>query len=204
MVTVDDRGCGGRERPRLLARTRRPATTEQAEPPDDRPAAESGPRPASRRRGDPPRGARRTATAATARTFGRLGTVADAEPRNHRYLVRLPIGIFAGWITLATVVASTQAVYALGLRVAATLDVGLSVALVAVAGLIAAGVTWRLPYTAAYTITTAWGLTAAVVHAGPLQPQVTVTGATAVLLISAVGVARYRLRLRRLPDTGPR
>lgn len=128
-----------------------------------------------------------TVTAAW-RAYLRAAPASEVEARSAgaRWLVRVPLGLFAGWITLASVAASTEVLIALDVKPpvgnpdvwALAALTGLSAGTVAVAS--------RRPVSRAFPLVVAWGLAAVAARNLPTQR---LAGTTAALGAAAVAVA---------------
>jgi hypothetical protein len=106
--------------------------------------------------------------------------------------VRVPLGLFAGWITLATAAATTEVLLAEGLDAPPRVRDACAVAVLGLARGVAATVARRFPVPAAYPAAVVWGLTATAVRS---LPHRRVTGVAAAL--GAVGVAASARRTGR-------
>lgn len=115
-----------------------------------------------------------------------------AAGNSETWLVRAPIGLHAGWITLATLVATTQALNQLGISLTGTAETSAAVALLVVGAAIGGAVTWWVPGSPAYAAALVWGLTGAAVHAAPDHLPVAATAAAAAVLIAALAWRRAR------------
>jgi hypothetical protein len=100
------------------------------------------------------------AAAAAALAHARAGT---GNARD-RWTVRAPLGLFAGWLTLATVAASTEVLLAEGVRPGPRAADAWGVAMTGAATAIAGAVTLRVPSSRAYPAAVTWGLAAAAVR----------------------------------------
>lgn len=95
-----------------------------------------------------------------------IGVVARTAPRRHalsateRALVWVTFSIFLGWITVATVANVAMAGLALGWTGAPLTAEVWGIIMIAAAGVIAAGVTWRTGGNAGYALTVVWALVA--------------------------------------------
>lgn len=128
-----------------------------------------------------------------------LGPALDA------WLVRAPIGLFTGWISLASVVATAQALKDAGGRGAATVGgEPASAALLLAAGGIGAAVTAAVPSSPAYPAALAWGLVG--VCAARLRDRPAVGVAAGVAAAAVVGTSLRargaRARCRRSAQRG--
>ncbi|MEO3932283.1 hypothetical protein WMO79_05650 [Micrococcaceae bacterium Sec7.4] len=117
---------------------------------------------------------------------------AEAGSARDRWLVQIPLGLFGGWITVATVAGGGEALLAAGIS-APGAEVWSAAALVAAGGG-AAALAWRRPVSFAYAAAVAWGLAGVAVRVFPQHP---VPGAAALLAgaaVAAAGVAGVRRR----------
>jgi hypothetical protein len=103
------------------------------------------------------------ATVAAAALAHARADTADGVERD-RWTVRAPLGLFAGWLTLATVAAATEVLLAEGMRPGPRAADAWGVAMTGAAAAIAAAVTRRVPSSRAYPTAVAWGLAAASVR----------------------------------------
>jgi hypothetical protein len=101
-----------------------------------------------------------TTVAAAALAHARAGT-GDA---GDQWTVCAPLGSFAGWITLATVAATTEVLLAEGLRPGPRAADAWGVAMTGAATAIASAVTRRVPSSRAHPAAVAWGPAAAAVR----------------------------------------
>lgn len=136
------------------------------------------------------------AAAATAYTRARPAGPADAASAEDRWTVRVPLGLFAGWITLATAAATTEVLLAEGLDTPAPVRDTCAVAVLGPAGGVAATVARRFPVSTAYPAAVVWGLTATAVRS---LPRRRIPGAAAALGAVAVGAAARRWRSSPTP-----
>ena len=131
--------------------------------------------------------------AAAGTALVRLGPTEGAEAAE-RWFVRAPIGLFAGWITLATVANTTEALLANDVRALAGLPAPVwAVAALLVAGGIASATTLRTRASLAYPAAAAWGLLAAAVQQ---SPRSLAAGATAAAMAGLVAAAGWRSKRR--------
>lgn len=125
-----------------------------------------------------------------------LGPASAAARPAGTWLVRAPIGLFAGWITLATAAATTELLLARDVG-----DLGLgavpwAVLVLLVAGAIAVTMTVRLRASFAYPLALTWGLVgSALQHAD--QPVVSATAAAMAVLVAAAGIRTGRSAWQR-------
>lgn len=130
--------------------------------------------------------------AAAALTYSRLGRQRSGIAGTEKWLVRAPIGLHTGWITLATLVATTQALNQLGVTISGTAETRAAVVLLAVGAIIGGAVSGWVPASPAYAAALAWGLTGTAVEAAPDHLPVAVTAVAAVVVISVVAWRRAR------------
>jgi hypothetical protein len=127
-------------------------------------------------------------TAAAALAHARAGARRVGRPAD-RWTVRAPLGLFAGWITLATAAATTEVLLAEGVEVPDAVADACAVGVLGLAGGVAAAVTRRVPGSRGYPAAVVWGLVAAAVRDLPRRP---VPGAAALLGAAAVAAAAVR------------
>ena len=115
------------------------------------------------------------------------------ETRADAWLVRAPLGLFTGWISLAAVVATAQALVEAGVGDALGLrgETASSIMLLAAGG-IGAAATTAVPSSPAYPAALAWGLLSVTTERLPRRPRV---GAAAG--VAALAVMRAAARARR-------
>lgn len=133
--------------------------------------------------------------AATAVAAGRAylqAAPADEKERasvGGQWLVRAPLGLFTGWITLASVAATSEILITLGVKAPwPGPEVWSAAALTGVAGATAA-VVWRRPVSWSSPLAVAWGLAGVAARALPSQR---LPGMTAALGAAAVTLAGWR------------
>lgn len=100
-------------------------------------------------------------------------------------LVRAPLALHLGWLTLAAILTTTEALRAAG---AGDLLLGptvWSVVLLVVAGVIAGAVTLLRPGSLAFPGAIVWGLVAVVVEQAPTSTPIAVTAAAAAAVVAA-------------------
>ncbi|MFB0833677.1 hypothetical protein ACX8Z9_07820 [Arthrobacter halodurans] len=136
-----------------------------------------------------------TAAAAVA-AYLRADPVGEAEVASagDRWLVRVPLGLFGGWITVATVAGGGEALIASGIGAPWPGAEAWSTATLLAAGGAAAGVAWWRPVSRAYAAAVAWGLAGVALRVLPQHP---VPGAAALLAgvgVAVAGVAGARMR----------
>ena len=110
----------------------------------------------------------------------------EAASARHRWLVRTPLGLFSGWITVATVAGGGEALLTAGLSAPWPGAEAWSTAALVTAGGAAATLAWRRPVSLAYAAAVTWGLAGVAVRVLPQHP---VPGAAALLAGAAVAVA---------------
>ncbi|MEV7574511.1 hypothetical protein AB0P28_15580 [Pseudarthrobacter sp. NPDC089323] len=116
-------------------------------------------------------------------------TESELSSASARWLVREPLGLYAGWITLATVAATTEALIAQGYKAPPPgPEVWSSLAL---AGTAAAALAMdrRFPVAASYPAVLAWGFAAVAVR---VSRRHRITGITAALAAGAAALAAGR------------
>lgn len=111
-----------------------------------------------------------------------------------RWLVRAPLGLFSGWITVATVAGGGEALLDAGISAPAA-EAWSTAALLAAGG-VGAAVAWLRPVSLAYATAVIWGLAGVAVR---ILPQHPVPGAAAVLAGAAVAAAGVAGARRRRP-----
>jgi len=136
-------------------------------------------------------------SAATA--FARLGPAEGAD-RAERWLVRAPLGLFAGWVTLAAAANTTEALLANDVRELGGLGAEpWAVAVLLVAGGVAAAATLRTRASLAYPAALAWGFVGAAVQQLPRSATVGTTAvAMALTTAAAAWLSSRRPRAARL------
>ena len=109
-------------------------------------------------------------------------------PERDLWTLRLPIGLYAGWLTAASWVSigSTLAGYGIGPD-----QVGWALIGVAGAGLVALSVLWWGPRAPGYAFTAGWALVGIMVKNGTELPSVTLAAGVALVLICLVLASRY-------------
>lgn len=117
-----------------------------------------------------------------------------AQPSTgERWLVWVPFSLYMGWITVATIVNLTVALYAAGWQNTGTLGAALAALLFVVASAIAVAIARRFE-DPAYALVVVWALVAVAMK----QAGVMLVAATAVVLAAAVAlVAAYTFVSRR-------
>jgi hypothetical protein len=124
--------------------------------------------------------------AAAALAHARAGDP-DATGRD-RWAVQRPLGLFAGWLTLAAVAAATEVLLAEGVRPGPRAADAWGVAMTGAAAAIAAAVTRRVPSSRAYPAAVAWGLAAAAVRNGAAGRRLpAAAGALGAAAVTAAG-----------------
>lgn len=109
-----------------------------------------------------------------------------------RWMVRVPLGLFSGWITVATVAGSGEALITSGISAPWPGAEAWSTAALVAAGGAAATLAWWRPVSLAYAAAVTWGLAGVAVR---LLPQYPMPGAAALLAgvaVAAAGVAGAR------------
>lgn len=130
-----------------------------------------------------------TSMGVAALAYGRAKSASTAEATSptDRWTVRVPLGLFTGWVTLATAAGTTEALIAAG---AGDLWPGRqfwAVAVLGVAGGVATVVTRAVPVSLAYPAAVVWGLVGTVARSLPerLVPGV----AAALAAVATLGAA---------------
>lgn len=145
-------------------------------------------------------------TAAAAVTaYTRAAPVEQAEDVSvrERWLVRVPLGLFSGWITVATVAGSGEALITSGIGAPWPGAEAWATAALVAAGAAGAALAWLRPVSLAYPTAVTWGLAAVAVRVLPQHPVVGAAAVLAGVAVAAAGVAGARRR-RRVRDGGER
>ncbi len=132
------------------------------------------------------------AAAATAYARARPAGSDETASAVDSWTVRAPLGLFAGWITLATAAATTEVLLAEGVDAPPPVRDACAVVVLGLAGGIAATVAHRVPVSAAYPAAVVWGLAATAVRS---LPRRRIPGVAAGL--SALGVTAAARRSDR-------
>jgi hypothetical protein len=119
--------------------------------------------------------------------------------RDH-WLVRVPLGLFAGWISVATVAGGGEALIAAGLRTPWPGVEAWSTAVLLGTGAAAGSIAWRWPVSFAYAAAVSWGLIAVAARNLPAHPVPGVAALVAGAAVAAAGFAGVRRRQR--PNSG--
>jgi hypothetical protein len=138
-----------------------------------------------------------TALAAQYRSGGVVPDLPAGDPgreREHTWLTRVPIGLFAGWITLASVVATSQAAVELGATRLKTTSASIALLLTAGAAGAAVAATTR---GWAYPLTLVWGLGGIVAARRRGDPAIATAAGVASAAIAAVASLRSHRRAPR-------
>jgi hypothetical protein len=138
---------------------------------------------------DPPRRqlpaiALTTAAAATAYARARPAGTVEAASAADRWTVRVPLGLFTGWVTVAAAAATAEVLAAEGFPAPRTRQAWAVGVLGLVAG-VAAQVTRRVPTTRAYPAAVVWGLAATAARDLPRAPVPAVAAALAAAAVAA-------------------
>lgn len=141
-----------------------------------------------------------TAAALTAYIRATPEQESNAHSSRDRWLVRAPLGLFGGWITVATVAGGGEALLASGLRAPWPGAEAWSTAALIVAGGAAAGVAWLRPASLAYAAAVSWGLVGVAVRNLPQHPVPGVAALLAGTAVAAAGLAgisrRHKIRMK--------
>jgi len=140
-----------------------------------------------------------TSLAAAAVAYGRLGARTPSTDASETWLVRVPLGLFTGWVTLAAAAGTTEGLLERGVR-----ELGLGaepwgVLVLLAAGAVATAVTVRIPATSAYPAAVTWGLVASAIQHLPTTPATGATAGAMAALVAATGAWRARGGDRRGP-----
>lgn len=140
-----------------------------------------------------------TSMGLAALAYGRAQPASGAEATSpvDRWTVRVPLGLFTGWVTLATAAGTTEALIAAG---AGDLWPGRqpwAVAVLGVAGAVAAVVTRRVPVSLAYPAAVVWGLVGTVARSLPERPVPGIAAAVAAAAVLGAAVSAHRAGWRR-------
>lgn len=122
-----------------------------------------------------------------------------APDRDAAWRLRAPLALHAGWLTLATILTTTDTLLARGVDRLVLGPVAWSVVLVVAAGAIAATTTLRLHASPAYPAAVVWGLVGVVVDQLTGTPVVAVSAALAAAAVAAAGTRALLDRARPLP-----
>lgn len=143
-------------------------------------------------------------TAAAVTGYIRATPVQESELASvrDRWLVRVPLGLFSGWITVATVAGGGEALIASGITAPWPGAEPWSTAALLAAGGAGAALAWSRPVSLAYAAALTWGLAGVAVRVLPQHP---VPGAAALLagaVVAAAGVAGAGRRRTARRQTG--
>lgn len=127
-----------------------------------------------------------TTAALTAYLRSRRQPQEDHTSLRDRWLVRVPLGLFGGWITVATVAGGGEALIAAGLKAPWPGAEVWSAAVLIAAGAAAGTIALSKPVSLAYAAAVSWGLAAVAVRN---LPRHRVPGIAAVLAGTAVAAA---------------
>jgi hypothetical protein len=125
-----------------------------------------------------------TAAAATAYARARPISVGEAASAADRWTVRVPLGLFTGWITVAAAAATAEVLAAEGFTAPRSREVW-AVGVRGLVGGIAARVTRRVPTSSAYPVAVVWGLAATAARTLPRAPVPAVAAALAAAAVAA-------------------
>ncbi|ACL39681.1 conserved hypothetical protein [Pseudarthrobacter chlorophenolicus A6] len=137
-----------------------------------------------------------TAAALTAYVRAAPEQHSEAKPEStrDRWLVRIPLAMFSGWITVATVAGGAEAIIATGLRAPWPGAEAWSTAALAAAGGAASAIAWLRPISSAYAGAVAWGLAGVAVRNLPKRTRPGVTAALAGAAVALAAIASTRRR----------
>ncbi|MUN63129.1 hypothetical protein GMA12_08250 [Kocuria sediminis] len=122
---------------------------------------------------------------------------AEAASVRDRWLVRVPLGLFSGWITVATVAGGGEALIASGISAPWPGAAAWAAAALAAAGAAGAALAWWRPVSLSCAAAVTWGLAGVAVRVLPQNP---VPGTAALLAGAAVAAAGVLgARRRRTP-----
>lgn len=133
-----------------------------------------------------------TAAAVTAYTQAAPVQQSEAASVRDRWLVRIPLGLFSGWITVATVAGSGEALITSGISAPWPGAEAWSTAALVAAGAAAAALAWWRPVSLAYAVAVTWGLAGVAVRVLPQHPAPGVAALVAGAAVAAAGVAGAR------------
>lgn len=117
-----------------------------------------------------------------------LGPATPGVRAAETWLVRAPIALFAGWITLATAAATTELLLARDVGGLGLGAVPWAVLVLLVAGAIAVAVTLRHRASFAYPLALTWGFVGSTVQHFADEPVVGTTAAALAVLVAAAGI----------------
>lgn len=115
--------------------------------------------------------------------------------------VRAPLALHLGWLTLAAILTTTEALRAAGVGDLLLGPAVWSVVVLLAAGVIAAAVTVLRPGSLAFPGAVVWGLVAVVVEQAPTSTPVAVTAAVAAAVVTAAAARTVGSPVR--PDRAP-
>ncbi|HEX9087992.1 MAG TPA: hypothetical protein VF867_10740, partial [Arthrobacter sp.] len=134
------------------------------------------------------------AAAVTAYTRAAPVLPTEAASVRDRWLVQVPLGLFSGWITVATVAGSGEALITSGISAPWPGAEAWSTAALMAAGGAAAGLAWWRPISLAYAAAVTWGLAGVAVRVLPQHPAPGTAALVAGAAVAAAGVAGARRR----------
>jgi hypothetical protein len=140
---------------------------------------------------------------AAGQAFARLGPARRDTPPRETWLVRAPVGLFAGWITLATAASTTELLLAQDVGGLGLGRVTWAILILLVAGAIAVGVTLRYRGSLAYPAALTWGfIGSAALHTGEAPAVGAVAGLMALATFAAAIWTGWQVWGGRAPSTG--
>ncbi|WP_116452800.1 hypothetical protein [Blastococcus litoris] len=142
-----------------------------------------------------------TAAAVTAYRRSRADSPDDPGSRGTRWAVREPLGLFAGWITLAAAAATTEVLLAEGRDAAPSRRDSWGVGVLAVATAAAVATTRSVPGSPGYPAAVAWGLGGTAARNLRRRRPVPAAAATLGAVVVVVTAFRGRAALRH-PTAG--
>jgi hypothetical protein len=144
-----------------------------------------------------------TAAALTAYIRATPEQESEANSRRDRWFVRVPLGLFGGWITVATVAGGGEALIASGIRAPWPGAEAWSTAALIAAGGAAASVAWLRPVSLAYAAAVSWGLAGVAARNLPQHPVPGIAALLAGTAVAAAGLAGISRRHKSRRKNGP-